>query len=197
MKGQHIVDKLVGMIGRRKVFSAPEKLEVDYLSATTKDPQEFFRDLKGHYSNAEVELDQARAWVILQGFSDAVVHELHYYFGEHELLTHWECLMLHRSLRRSAWKREIRDFHKEHGVRAHPAFLVLKRAHILGGEMPVHDSAFVEKHLAPMMIDTPAQGVNFAETEQDYHQWIAKMLEKSGIRLTARKRRKLLGERSD
>lgn len=194
MKGQHIVDKLVGMIGRRKIFSVPEKLEMDYLGATTKDPQEFFRDLKAHYASAELELDQARAWVILQGFSDAIVHELHYYFGEHELLTCWECLMLHRSLRTSAWKREIREFHKAFGVRAHPAFLVLKRAHILGGEMPVHDKAFVEKHLVPMMRDTPAQGVNFAEKEQDYHQWVAKMLEKSGIILAARKRRKLLGK---
>jgi hypothetical protein len=145
--------------------------------------------------SVELTLDQARAWVILQGFSDAIVHELHYYFGAHELLTCWKCLMLHCSPLESAWKREVSDFRREFGVRAHPAFLVLNRAHILGGEMPVHDKAFVEKHLEPMMTDTPAQGVNFAEKEQHYHQWVAKMLEKAGIKISTRKRRKLLGEK--
>lgn len=197
MKGLYIVDKLVGMVGRKKIFSAPEKVELDYLGATTKDPQEFFQDLKAHYGTTEVTLDQARAWVVLQGFADAIVHELQYYFGEHDLLTHWERLMLHRTLKKSAWKREIREFHKEFGVRAHPAFLVLKRAYIGGLEMPVHDRERVEKYLAPMMRDTPAQGVDFAKKEQDYHEWVAKMLERSGIELSIRKRRKLLGKKSD
>jgi len=191
-KGLHVVDKLVGMVGRIKKFSAPEKIELDYLGATTKDPQEFFKDLKVHYGTTEVTLDQARAWVALQGFSDAIIHDLHYYFGEHELLTCWQRLMLHRALKKSAWKREIRDFHRAFGVRAHPAFLVLKRAHLYGAEMPVHDREQIERYLAPMMRDTPAQGIDFAKKEQDYHEWVAKMLEKSGIQLPLKKRRRLL-----
>jgi len=195
-KGLHVVDKLVGMVGRIKKFSAPEKVELDYLGATTKDPQEFFKDLKAHYGTSEVTLDQARAWVALQGFSDAIIHDLHYYFGENELLTCWERLMLHRALKKSAWKREIRDFHRQFGVRAHPAFLVLKRAYFANLEMAVHNRELVEKFLAPMMRDTPAQGVDFAKREQDYHDWVAKMLVRAGVTLPIRKRRKNPEEKS-
>jgi hypothetical protein len=191
MKGMHIVDKLVGWSGRRILYSAPEKLELDVLSATTKDPNKFFEDLKAHYGTTPITLQEARAWVRIQGFSDATVTELRYFYGETELLTIWERLMLHRGLH-SAWKKQIHDFHREFGVRAHPAFLVLKKAYLAGLEIPVHDRKLVEEQLAPMLRNTYPLPVDFAVKEKDYHEWVAKMLERSGVQLPPRKRRKLL-----
>jgi len=190
MKGLHIVDKLVGWAGRRLIYSSPEKLELEVLSAVTKNPRKFYEDLKAHYGTTKITMAEARAWVRLQGFSDATVSELHYFYGENELLTQWERLMLHRSLRLSTWKKQLRDFHREFGVRAHPAFLVLKRAYMFGVEVPVHDKRIAEERLAPLLRNTFPLAVDFAAREKDYHEWVAKMLERAGVTIPIRKRRR-------
>jgi hypothetical protein len=195
MKGLHIVEKLVGWAGRRIIYSPPEKLELEVLSATTKDPKKFYEDLKAHYGTTEITVREANAWVRLQGFSDATVSELHYFYGESQLLTIWERLMLHRSVLKSAWKKQIRDFHRDFGVRAHPAFLVLTRAYLAGLEIPVHDKRLADEHLAPFLRNSYPLPVDFAEKEKDYHEWVAMMLEKTGLQLPLKKRKKLLDER--
>lgn len=86
------------------------------------------------------------------------------------------------------------NFCREFGVRAHPAFLVLKRAYIAGLEIPVHDKKLAEEQLAPMLTNTYALPVDFAEKEKDYYEWVAKMLGRSGIQPSPGKRRNLLDE---
>jgi hypothetical protein len=172
-KGLHLVDKIVDDIGARRLFSSPESYETNYLSAP-KDPKEFYSTLSSKYG-ASMTLRDALTWVKLQGFSDAIVHHLIYYWDEIKLRTDWKLLMLHRPIQKSAWKREIHSFHKKHGVRAHPAFLMLSEAHIPSNPLPVHDEGTIINYIGPLLKDTPALGVDFSSKEQDYHQWIEVM----------------------
>ena len=59
----------------------PEKLELDVLSATTREPKKIYEDLKAHYGTTEITMREAKAWVRMQGFSNVTVSELHYVLG--------------------------------------------------------------------------------------------------------------------
>jgi hypothetical protein len=173
-KGLHVIDKMVDEIGVRRLISSPESYETNYLSAP-KDPNEFYENLASEYGPS-ITLRTAFTWVRLQGFSDAIVHRLIYYWDKIGLWTDWKLLMLHRPPQKSAWKREIRDFHKKYGVRAHPAFLMLSEAHIPSNPLPVHDEGTIVNYIGPLLKDTPALGVDFSSKEQEYHQWIEDMI---------------------